>query len=95
MIDPIFFLSLLNTIEEINSSQNIVIAGDFNLIFDKELDSTNYKNLNNPKSRLEVLKLMDALNLKDVYRENNPNLKRFTWRRKNPIKQVRHLGYSL
>lgn len=35
----------------------------------------NYKGLNNPKSRLEVLRLIKILNLKDCFRESNPNLK--------------------
>ena len=86
---PNFYLSLKNKIEQIYCSQHIVIGGDFNLIFDKDLDSMNYKYLNNPNARQEVIKLMDELNLKDIYRENNPNIKRFTWRRKNPIKQAR------
>lgn len=42
----------------------------------------NYVHLNNPKSRQEVLNLMDNFNLKDIYRSNNLELKRYTWRRK-------------
>lgn len=55
----------------------------------KDLDSMNYKHLNNPKARKEVLKLMETFNLVDIFRENNANLKRYTWRRKSPIKQAR------
>ena len=32
---------------------------------------------------------MDILNLIDVFRENNPKLRRYSWRRRNPIKQSR------
>lgn len=49
----------------------------------------NYKSLNNPKSRLELLRLIEILNLKDFFRENNPNLKKYAWRRKTPVKQAR------
>lgn len=49
----------------------------------------NYKSLNNPKSRLELLRLIEILNHKDLFRENNPNLKKYTWRRKTPVKQAR------
>jgi hypothetical protein len=56
---PNCYLNLKNKIEQIYCSQRIVIGGDFNLIFDKDLDSMNYKYLNNPNSRQEV---MDELN---------------------------------
>jgi exonuclease III len=65
------------------------MGGDFNLILDKELDSMNYKNHNNPKATAEVLKLINILNLKDIFSDNHPDLKRYTWRRKNPVKQAR------
>lgn len=32
---------------------------------------------------------MEILNLKGSFRENNPNLKKFTWRRKNPVNQAK------
>jgi exonuclease III len=86
---PTFYSNLFNKIENLYTTQYIIIGGDFNLIMDKELDSMNYKNMNNPKAREELLSLMDGLNLVDVFRINNPELKRFTWRRKNPIKQAR------
>lgn len=85
---PAFYINLLNMIQDIYSKQHIVIGGDFNLVFDKDLDSMNYKNLNNPKSRLEVLKIMDTLSLKDVFREHNPTLKKFTWRKKNQLNRL-------
>nr|XP_034320385.1 uncharacterized protein LOC105331900 isoform X1 [Crassostrea gigas] len=86
---PTFYTNLLQHIENLFTNQRIVLGGDFNLIFDKELDSMNYKSLNNPKSRLELLRLIEILNLKDFFRENNPNLKKYTWRRKTPVKQAR------
>lgn len=49
----------------------------------------NYTHLNNPKARMEVLKLKETFNLVDIFRKTNRNLKRYTWRRKNPIKQGR------
>lgn len=45
--------------------------------------------LDNSNSRQEVLDLMDNFNIKDIYRRNNPELKRYTWKRKNPIEQAR------
>lgn len=86
---PSFYSSVLSKIMEIYVEHHIIMAGDFNLIMDKELDSMDYKNINNPKARIEVFHLMDTLNLKDVFREMYPQKKRFSWRKKSPIKQAR------
>ena len=56
---------------------------------DKELDSMNYKNINNPKARLEVFNLIENMDLKDVFREIYPEKKRYSWRKETPIKQAR------
>lgn len=60
---PAFYTNLFQHIENLFTNQHIVLGGDFNLIFDKELDSMNYKSLNNTKSRLEVLRLIENFNL--------------------------------
>ena len=49
----------------------------------------NYKDLNNPKARLEVFNLIENLDIKDVFREIYPEKKRYSWRKKTPIKQAR------
>ena len=64
-------------------------CGDLNLILNPEIDSQNYVNINNPQSRLHLLETMQIYNLKDAYRIINPTLRRYTWRRKNPVKQAR------
>ncbi len=86
---PEFYSQLLNTLQDIYSSQDIILGGDFNLILNKELDSVNYLHHNNPTSTQEVNNLMNTLNLKDVFMENYPDSRMFTWRRRNPIKQAR------
>ena len=45
--------------------------------------------MNNPKARDRVLKFIDEKNAIDIFRENNPELKRYTWRKRNPLKQAR------
>ena len=60
----------------------VIMAGDFNLILNPEVDFVNYANLKNPKTRDEVLNLMIETNLIDVWRELNLEKKQFTWRRK-------------
>ena len=53
-----------------------------------------YSNVNNPHARTKVLQIMSELDLIDMFRELNPEKRRFTWQRKNPIKQAR-LDYFL
>lgn len=86
---PTFYSGLLDIIQGIYSTQHIILGGDFNLILNKILDSKNYMHTNNPKSRSEVYKMIEILNLKDVFREYHAEAQMFTWRRKNPIKQAR------
>ena len=46
---PSFYTQLLSTIDNIHADQHVIIAGDFRLVMDPELDLMNYKHLNNPK----------------------------------------------
>lgn len=55
------------------------MGGDFNMVIDKNLDTMNYKNLNNPKARSEFINQMESLNLSDIFRCAYPQLNRFTW----------------
>ena len=47
--------------QEIHVGQQVIIAGDFNLIMDKEQNSMNHKNINNPKASLEVFNSIENL----------------------------------
>ena len=85
---PEFYSQLLEQIEGAHSFQYIIISDDFNLVLDQDLDTMNYKKENNTKSRQQVLNLMDILKLIDIFRENNSKLRRFSLRRRNPIKQL-------
>ena len=66
-----------------------IICGDFNLVLNPHKDTFNYKHINNPNSRHRVLKMMNDLNLCDIYKQLHPNTRCYTWRRKNPVKQSR------
>ena len=65
-----------------------VIGGDFNVIFDPDLDGRG----GNPK-RKESVKCIDNLclanDLIDIWRIRNPKVKRFTWRQKTTVIQRR------
>ena len=53
------------------------------------MDTYNYVKINNPRSRKYILEMIELYNLKDTYRALQPQARRYTWRRKHPIKQAR------
>ena len=79
--DPAFYEYVMSKVL-LFSNTNIIIVGDWNLLLNPEIDGLNYKHINNPKARLQVLKIMNDLNLFDVWREENLDKKIFTWKRK-------------
>ena len=86
--DPSFFRKVNNEIK-INDSDYFIICGDYNLILDPILDCQNYRHVNNPNSRKEILSMIEDLNLIDVFRHFYPKVHRYTWRTRNPVKQAR------
>jgi exonuclease III len=86
--DPDFYIKLNNKIKEIGPD-NIIIGGDWNLVLNFELDYYNYKHNNNVKAQEQVEQIMIDLDLTDIWRDLNLDLRRFTWRRNNPIQQSR------
>ena len=64
-----------------------------NVVQDYRVDTVNYAGENNPKFKLEIHQMMNNMDLVDVWRENNPGVRRYTWRGPN-IKQSR-LDYFL
>ena len=79
--DPDFYTTLESNLTKFGNS-DILVVGDWNLLLNPAIDGCNYKHVNNPKARLEVLRLMNNLNLYDVWREENGDKKSFTWKRK-------------
>ena len=70
-------------------TEYILLGGDLNLILDPKLDCDNNKHINNPVARKELLEIIEKNHLCDIYRKLNPLKTRYTWRRKNPVKQAR------
>ena len=83
-----FYKDVQDLLEDTNSEFTL-ICGDFNLVLNPDLDSYNYKHINNPRARQIVLNMMVECDLCDVYRQFNPDRRHFTWRQKNPVKQAR------
>ena len=86
--DPTFYEQLKEQIIKMNCS-DIVMAGDFNLVLDPARDYDNYKRVNNPNAQEKMQDIINELELCDIWRQMNPDLKRFTWRRSNPFQQSR------
>ena len=85
---PVFYSTLSEALNQSNNDFTI-LCGDFNLVQDASLDYYNYKAINNPKAREELLNLKLVHNLQDPWRICYPNLTRYTWFKKNPVKKGR------
>lgn len=79
---PDFFRKVF---KEINNFQNgnIILAGDFNLVLDEKLDRAGTSEFNYPKSRDLVLTYMEEMELCDLWRVRNPEVRRYSCHRKN------------
>ena len=86
--DPVFYETLFKNIDDIGN-ELYIICGDFNLTLNPNIDCFNYKHINNPKARNFLINRIQENNLTDTFRELHPTLKRYTWRRKTPLKQSR------
>ena len=86
--DPEFYKTIESRLSNFTDAQ-IIIAGDFNLVLDPDLDYSNYKHINNQTAQRTVHNMNNSLNLVDIWREINPDIQRFTWRRKNTDQQAR------
>ena len=88
-----FFDNLINIAERIGNA-SLILCGDFNTVQNEKLDYFNYKTINNKKSHDTILQIKENYCLVDPFREAYPSLRRYTWRKKSPIKQAR-LDYFL
>ena len=82
----------LTTIKNLNNllkdfedfyDKKVIFAGDFNLIFDRNLESAGGNPLLKKHSFSEIIKLNENLNLCDIWRVRNPHKKLFTFRQKH------------
>ena len=70
------------------SDFSVIIGGDFNVIFDQELDGSG--GLKKTKDSVKVLEdICLEHDLLDIWRVRHPKEKRFTWRQKTPVIQRR------
>ena len=64
---PQFYKNLRKNIIDF-SNDNVVICGDWNLVLDPEIDTENYRHINNPNARQEVLKNIYEDQYIDIFR---------------------------
>ena len=64
---PSFYRNLKQQVATFES-ENIIICRDWNLALDPENDTENYKRVNNPRARDEVLKWIEQENYIDAFR---------------------------
>ena len=75
---PTFFSNISSNLLTFKGD-NIILSGDFNFVFNLELDKKGGNSNTNFKARTECLALMNTHHLIDIWRERNPRLKHFTW----------------
>jgi len=86
--NPDFYENIKKIVEEFDNA-HCIFCGDWNLVQDQELDTSNYIRLNNPKARESVINMKNDLGLMDPWRFLHPKARRFTWRQPTPLKQAR------
>ena len=89
---PTFFKNINKLISDLHNT-TVIMVGDWNVVQDFNLDTVNYKSKNNPKAQEVILELKQSLDLVAIWRENNPNVKRFTLR--GPNSKQSRLDYFL
>lgn len=76
--NPSLFNKLENFISN-NNESNIIVGGDFNTIINPSMDKKNGRMDTNKKCQSVINSIMSNYELNDIWRENNPNEKQFTW----------------
>lgn len=87
-----FFKNICNNLLSSQATKSIMV-GDYNMVLTTSMDrkgnhSTNY----HPQAFKEITKIMDTLELVDIWRLKIPDLVSYTWRRLN---QASRLDYFL
>ena len=90
---PKFFEKLFKIIDKV-ACENVIIGGDFNLTLDPELDRLNSL-YNNRKATEFVKKAMETFNMEDIWRNRNPENKRYTWYKRHNGMSASRIDYFL
>ena len=75
-------LTMMKTID-INENTNLLLAGDFNVFFDTNLECSGGNPSFKQKSVAKLIEIIETFNLCDNWRIRNPKTKRFTFRQQH------------
>ena len=81
--DSDFFLDLVSTIENIEND-NRILGGDWNIVLEADKDKKGGLGQTHTHSLQVIRTWMEETDLIDIWRLNNPNDFKFTWKRINP-----------
>ena len=91
--DQIKFLNELSSAMDSNLDKKILIGGDFNLPLENK-DKSNKVQIKS-KAQKEINQIIEAYDLVDIWRTQNPESSRYTWRRRKPVLTQSRLDYWL
>ena len=91
---PQFYNTIQQYISEFGN-EHVVWCGDWNLVLNSDLDTVDYKNINNPRARNTVINIIDENGYVDVWRVLNDTKKKFTWRRLIPDRKQARLDFFI
>ena len=86
--DPLFYENLQSKLSEFEGD-HLIACGDWNLVQNFLVDCRNYKRQNNRKSSEAVMNMKSILSLVDPWRATYPELRRYTWFKRNPCISAR------
>ena len=91
---PDIYIELFEHIESFSNDHRI-IAGDFNLVLDLDLDKHGGRKATNHRAANVVRTYMEDTDLVDIWRHKNPDKRMYTWCRKNPEYLASRLDFYL
>ena len=62
-----------------NEEKTFIIGGDYNTVIDPSIDKKNGKAETHKTCRRKIKQIIDAFNLRDIWRDKSPTLRQFTW----------------
>ena len=86
--EPAFFQNFFEHLLDFRCD-DLIIGGDFNLVLDLNKDEKGGRSKTHSNSVKTLQSFITELSLVDAWRVLNPDISRYTWRRKNPEIQCR------
>ena len=86
-IDCLELIGEILSVSESDSHENVILCGDFNIHCSAlDIHNRNFRLTGPAKVLVDIL---ERFELRDVWRDRNPDVRAYTWRRLNPFQQSR------